>query len=234
MIEEILKNAKTYLELDLTAGQTEKFKLYAQELLLWNKKVNLTAIKNENDVAVKHFLDSLLPLKIFPVSTQSIIDIGAGAGFPGIPIKIARPNTSLILVESVGKKVEFLNHIIKALGLSDSLAVWGRAEDVAKESRETFDIAISRAVAPLNVLCELCLPFVRLGGVMIALKSEDVKDELGACENAIKVLGGRLKEVCKVQLPTTDIIRSIVVIDKISATPESFPRRAGMAKKRPL
>ena len=234
MIEEILKNAKTYLELDLTAGQVEKFKLYAQELLLWNKKVNLTAIKNEDDVAVKHFLDSLLPLKIFPVSGQSIIDIGAGAGFPGIPIKIARPNTSLILVESVGKKVEFLNHIIKTLGLSDSLVVWGRAEDVVKENRERFDIAISRAVAPLNVLCELCLPFVKIGGVMIALKSENVKEEIYSSENALKQLGGRLKEVHKVQLPTTDIIRSIVVIDKISATPESFPRRAGMAKKKPL
>ena len=234
MIEDLLKNGASSLGMDLSGEEIDKFKAYLSEILFWNAKMNLTAIKKEDDIVVKHFLDSLLPLKVFPITSQSIVDIGAGAGLPGIPIKIVRSAVHLTLLESVGKKVDFLKHVIDKLFLSHTVAIWGRAEDVAGDLREKFDIAISRAVAPLNVLSEYCLPLTKVGGSMIALKSENIEGEIGEAQGAIKILGGKLKGVHKVKLPTTDIVRSIVIIEKISKTPEKYPRRAGTAKKKPL
>jgi 16S rRNA (guanine527-N7)-methyltransferase len=210
------------------------FEEYLKELLEWNKKFNLTSITNPEEIRLKHFEDSLSLLQATNLTNQNMIDIGAGAGFPGIPLKIKRPQIQLTLVEATCKKVEFLRHIVNKLGLKNVEIVWGRAEEIAKEKREQYDIAISRAVAKLNVLSELCLPFVKVGGIFIAYKEEKVEDEVKASENAIKLLGGKLKEIKKVTLPNSDIIRSLVIIEKISPTPEKYPRRPGMAKKRPL
>jgi 16S rRNA (guanine527-N7)-methyltransferase len=234
MLENLLNDGAREIGISLTSQETSKFKLYLKELLVWNKRVNLTAITEEREVIVKHFLDSLLVLGVFRISTQSIVDIGAGAGFPGIPVKIVKPDARLTLIDSVGKKIEFLKHLVSVLGLQGVEVIWGRVEDVVRQHRECFDLSVSRAVAPLNVLLEYSLPSLKIGGVMLALKGEDVGEEVASSKNALKLLGGRLKKVFKVVLPTTEVFRSIVIVEKISKTPEKFPRRAGMPKKRPL
>lgn len=210
------------------------FEEYLKALLEWNKKFNLTSITDPEEIRLKHFEDSLSIIQTIELTDQSIIDIGAGAGFPGIPLKIKCAQIQLTLVEATRKKIEFLRHIVNKLDLKNVEIVWGRAEEVAKEKREQYDIAVSRAVAKLNVLSELCLPFVKVGGIFIAYKEKKIEDEVKASENAIKILGGKLKEIKKVTLPNSDIIRSLVIIEKISPTPEKYPRRPGMAKKRPL
>lgn len=212
----------------------EEFKIYLKELLEWNKKVNLTAITDPEEIRIKHFEDSLALLKVIQLTDQSIIDVGAGAGFPGLPIKIVCPEIKLTLLEATRKKAEFLKHIVETLSLKDVEIIWGRAEDIAKQKREFFDIAVSRAVAKLNVLCEYCLPFVKVGGTFAAYKEEKVEEEAEQAINAIELLGGRIKEIKKITLPNSDIVRSLVVMEKVSKTPEKYPRRAGMAKKRPI
>ena len=234
MNEDLLKEGATKLGVDLTASQLHKFSIYLKTLLLWNKKVNLTAITDEKDVVVKHFLDSLAALKAFPIFSGSVVDIGAGAGFPGLPIAIACPGISLTLIDSVRKKTEFLHHLASLLSLHSVDVVWGRAEDLAKEMRERFDASFSRAVAPLNVLAEYSLPFLKVHGIMVALKGKEIEKELESCEHALATLGGEIKDVVKVRLPGTDIARNIVLVEKTSVTPEKFPRRAGMAEKKPL
>jgi len=216
------------------------FNLYLQELIAWNKKFNLTAITNPAEIKKKHFEDSLLLLQspqhpnnqtTYPpinLTTQSVIDIGAGAGFPGIPLKLACPDIKLTLIEATKKKVEFLQHIIKTLGLTEAEAVWARAEEFAKDYREAFDLAVARAVADLRILSELCLPFVKVGGLFIAYKEEKIEAEIEQAAKAIETLGGRLKEVRK--FPA----RSLVIIEKNAPTPLKYPRRPGMANKRPL
>ena len=204
------------------------FNLYLQELLEWNKKFNLTAITDPEEVRRKHFEDSLTLLQTIQLTDQSLIDIGAGAGFPGIPLKIACPEIKLTLLEATRKKADFLKHIVSVLNLNNTEVIWGRAEEIAKEKRESFDIAVSRAVAKLNTLCEYCLPFIKVGGIFIAYKEENVEEEVEDAKVAISTLGGSVREIKK--LPQ----RSLVIIDKVKPTPPQFPRRPGMAKKRPL
>jgi len=204
------------------------FDRYLQELLEWNKKFNLTAITNPEEIRKKHFEDSLLLLKVFPLVNQSVVDVGAGAGFPGIPLKIACPKIKLTLLEATRKKVEFLKHLIQILALEDTEAVWSRAEDYAHDHREVFELAVSRAVAKLNVLCEYCLPLVKVGGIFVAYKEVAVENEIEEAKKAMEILGGKLKEVKRFSE------RSLVIIDKVKETPPLYPRRAGMAKKRPL
>ncbi|MFH1386710.1 MAG: 16S rRNA (guanine(527)-N(7))-methyltransferase RsmG [bacterium] len=212
----------------------KRFNLYLQELVSWNEKFNLTAITKPEEIKEKHFSDSLLLLQALPTlqtnksTDYSLIDIGTGAGFPGIPLKLACPGLKLTLLDSNKKKVEFLDHMIRLLGLTETQAIWGRAEDFAKENRESFDLAASRAVADLAVLSELSLPLVKVGGVFVAYKEVAIEPELVKASEAIKLLGGKLREVKK--FPA----RSLVIIDKVSPTPVKFPRRVGMAKKRPL
>lgn len=210
------------------------FEIYLKELLAWNKKYNLTAITDPEEIRIKHFEDSLALLQAIQLTNQSVIDVGTGAGFPGIPLKIVCPGIKLTLLEATKKKVEFLKHIVSALNLADVEIIRGRAEEIAKGKRETFDIVVSRAVAKLNVLCEYCLPFVKIGGMFVAYKEKKVEEEVAKASKAIEILGGRLKEIKKVKLPNSDIVRSLVIIEKTSPTPSNFPRRAGMAKKRPL
>ena len=204
------------------------FNLYLQELLEWNKKFNLTAITDPDEIRRKHFEDSLLLLQTVQLTNESVVDVGAGAGFPGIPLKIACPGIKLTLLEATKKKVDFLDHIINTLELKNVLAVWSRAEDFAAKHREDFDLAVSRAVASLSALCEYCLPLVKVGGIFAAYKEEKVENEVDEAENAIATLGGKLREIKKFPM------RSLIIIDKIKATPSKFPRRAGMAKKKPL
>jgi 16S rRNA (guanine527-N7)-methyltransferase len=215
-------------------GIRNLFNIYLNELLEWNLKFNLTAITDPEEIRLKHFEDSLSLLQTIQLSDQSVIDIGAGAGFPGVPLKIVCPGIKLTLVEATRKKVEFLNHLVSALDLKAVEVLWGRAEALVKDRRESFDIAVSRAVARLNVLCEYCLPFVKVGGRFIAYKEVKVEAEAGEAEPAIKKLGGILKEIKKVKLPNSDIVRSLVLVEKTSPTPTEYPRRVGMAKKRPL
>jgi len=204
------------------------FARYLKELLAWNKKFNLTTITNPEEIRKKHFEDSLLLLKVIPLTNQTVIDVGTGAGFPGVPLKIACPKIRLTLLEATRKKVEFLKHLIKILALENTEAIWSRAEDYALNSREVFDLAVSRAVAKLNVLCEYCLPLVKVGGTFVAYKEVAVESEIEQAKKAIEILGGKLKELKK--FPE----RSLVIIDKVKETPSKYPRRAGMAKKKPL
>lgn len=204
------------------------FDLYLKELIEWNKKFNLTSIVDPEEIKAKHFKDSLSILQAIPLANQSVVDVGTGAGLPGIPLKIVCPNIKLTLLEAARKKVGFLKHIVSILSLQDVEIIWGRAEDIAEQKRASFDIAVSRAVAKLNVLCEYCLPLVKIGGLFVAYKEEKIEAEVEEAKNAINILGGSLKEIKKFPL------RSLVIIDKTTPTPVKYPRRAGMAKKKPL
>ena len=234
MQKELLLLGAKKLGITLSTSALESFSLYLDELSSWNKKFNLTAITKEEEITAKHFIDSLTLTEAVSLSDQDLIDIGSGAGFPGIPLKIVFPDLKLTLIDSVKKKVDFQNHIITLLKLKDTKAVWGRAEDLAKDLRESFDIAASRAVAKLRELLEYSLPFVKVGGLFVAMKEEKIEDEVDGSANALKTLGGRIKEIKKIALPETNIVRSLVIIEKIEKTPTKYPRRAGMAGKRPL
>ena len=225
------------LNIELSNEKNEQFKKYTIELLKWNEQTNLTAIRDERGVATKHFVDSLTVLQALPKHIKNLIDIGSGAGFPGIPIKIARPELEVTLVEATHKKVEFLSHIIRTLDLQGIRVITGRAEDLGHtpEFREQFDAASARAVAELSVLSELVLPFVRVGGVFIAQKILLALNdpEITEAHNAVQILGGRISHISPISIHDLND-RSLVLIEKISQTPSKFPRRSGIPSKRPL
>ena len=205
----------------------EKFKKYMDLLLDWNQKINLTAITDPEEIEVKHFEDSLSCLKSGYIKDGlKVVDVGTGAGFPGIPVKIECPGVMLTLMDSLNKRINFLKEVASEVGF-DADCVHIRAEDAGQNSlyREQFDIAVSRAVANMSLLCEYCLPLVKKGGYMLAMKGKDVEEELEAAKPLIKLLGGKVKEVQLHTLSRFDITHSIVVIEKISATPKSYPRR---------
>jgi len=204
------------------------FDLYLNELVEWNKKFNLTAITEPEAIKEKHFADSLLLLEHLPLTNESVVDVGAGAGFPGIPLKIARPGLKLTLLEATKKKVGFLDHLIKTLGLAGAEAVWARAEDYAGTHRESFDLAVARAVADLRVLAELCLPLVKVGGAFAAWKEVAIEPEVESAQKAVALLGGEISAVIKHPR------RSLLIIKKVRPTPPQYPRRPGVAKKQPL
>ncbi len=235
---ELLKAGAMEWGLDLSPEQMEAFELYYHELLIWNEKVNLTAITSYEEVQVKHFLDSLSCLQVlaaFPAE-MSCIDIGAGAGFPGLPVKIARPAMRLTLLDATGKKVEFLRQMVALLGLSGAEVVKARAEEAGRrpEYREGFQVALARAVGDLAVLVEYALPLLELDGVFVAQKGRDVEREVEAAEPAVNILGGRIQEVRAVRLPGLESPRHLVVVRKVFPTPPAYPRRPGIPGKRPL
>ena len=226
------------LGLSLSSEQVNKFETYYQELVGWNKRVNLTSIVDYEEVQVLHFLDSLTALLIVPADSLSLsaIDVGSGGGLPGIPLKIVCPSWRFVLVDSVGKKTAFLRHVIQRLGLADVQVITERAENLAREAgyREQFDLVLSRAVASLPTLLELTLPFCRVGGLVVAHKSKDVEREINLATKALALLGGRLNRVEAVPLEEFAGEHVLVVVDKVAPTPEKYPRRAGIPKKRPL
>ena len=221
--------------IEISEEQIEKFNKYMSFLLEWNEKINLTAITQPEDVKLKHFIDSLTALKYIK-DNDKIIDIGTGAGFPGIPIKIMRENTDITLLDSLNKRINFLNIVIENLKLKNIQALHGRAEEIARNKlyREKYDIAISRAVANLSTLSEYMLPFVRVGGKCICMKGANVNKELEEAQNAIKELGGEIEKVDNFYLSNKDNERNIVVIKKVKETKSKYPRKAGTPSKEPL
>ncbi len=229
------------LGIEFNARQIKQFELYYRELIEWNKKMNLTAITDYSSVQVKHFLDSLTVTLAFPQEEMErpdfdIIDIGTGAGFPGVPLKILMPQPRLVLIEPTTKKTAFLRHIIDRLELENIEILNSRAEEAAHLSpyREQFALVLSRAVASLPELVELTLPFCRIGGRFIAQKKGDVDEEVNGAKKAIATLGGKLNQIKKIELDEFDDARYLVIIDKIHPTPNKYPRRPGMPKRRPI
>lgn len=227
------------LNIILREEQLQSFLEYYDLLVEWNEKMNLTAITEFQDVLKKHFTDSLTLIKAIPDLEEKeykLIDVGTGAGFPGIPLKIAFPGIHATLLDSLNKRIGFLNHVIQKANLEKIEAIHGRAEDLAKpqEKREKYDICVSRAVANLATLSEYCIPFVKIGGTFISYKADLTEDELEGAKKAIKTLGGKIKDVISFQLPETEMKRTLVVIEKISSTPKKYPRKAGIPAKEPI
>ena len=229
-----LKPALTQLNIPIDEANLERFERFESLLLEWNERMNLTAITDSFEIKTKHFLDSVLPLSVFEIPPgASLIDIGTGAGFPGIPLKLARADISVTLLDSLNKRIGFLAEVIAELGLTEIRAIHGRAEELgrASEFRETFDVATSRAVAALDVLAEFCLPFVKVGGVFLALKSADSSEEIESAKSMITTLGGEIESEFTAKIPYTEIERKIVVIQKVSPTAEKFPRSMKKIKR---
>ncbi len=228
------------LGIHLTARHLEQFEVYYRELVAWNERVNLTSITEYGEVQVKHFLDSLtvtLAIKNeIDRKSLSVIDVGTGAGMPGVPLKIVFPQVSLTLLEATAKKTRFLEYLAQKLDLKDVEIVTGRAEEAAHniQHREKYDVVLSRAVAPLPALVELTLPFCKIGGYCIAQKKGDIAPEIAQSRKAINLMGGSLQKVIPVELDEFDAKRCLVVIEKIDVTPEKYPRRPGMPEKRPI
>ena len=221
----------------LDEKQKQQFDKFYELLVEWNKVMNLTGITDYEEVNEKHFVDSLSIVKAIDMKqVKAVIDIGTGAGFPGIPLKIAFPHLRVVLLDSLNKRINFLNTVILELGLENIETIHGRAEDFAKQTdyREQFDLCVSRAVANLATLSEYCIPYVEKGGMFVPYKSGEIDEEVEQSKKAIHVLGGKLEKVIKFQLPGTEIGRSFVVINKVQNTAKRYPRKAGLPSKEPI
>lgn len=225
------------LGIKLNEKQIKQFLNYYEMLVEWNSFMNLTAITEFEDVMKKHFIDSISLIKAYNISKPvNVIDVGTGAGFPGLALKIAYPNLKITLLDSLNKRIQFLNEVIQKLQLEEITTIHGRAEDYSKreEYREKFDLCVSRAVANLSTLSEYCLPYVKKGGYFVSYKSEKVSEEIIIAEHAIKILGGIIDRQVEFYLPKSDIYRNLFVIKKVENTPKKYPRKAGLPSKEPL
>lgn len=232
-MEQILKDIFNEYGIKYTDGQLKQLSKFYEMVVETNEKFNLTAITEENDFAIKHILDSVLPMALLP-QNASVIDVGAGAGFPSIPIKILRPDLKVTMLDSLNKRVNFLNEVIATLNLKNITAVHSRAEDYALKNREVFDIAIARAVASLVTISEYCLPFVKVGGNFIALKGSSLTEELKEATYAITLLGGKYKDIQKIYVKQIDAMRENVIIEKIKPTDKKYPRGKNLPRLKPL
>ncbi len=234
---QILEQKLGELGIKQDQNQLERFHKFYQLLIEWNKVMNLTGITEYEDVVEKHFVDSLSIIKAIDLSgIHIVIDVGTGAGFPGIPLKIAFPHLRVVLLDSLNKRIKFLDEVISQLGLTEIRTIHGRAEEYARkeEYREQFDLCVSRAVANLSTLSEYCLPYIQVGGIFVPYKSGEIDDEVEQSKKAVRILGGNIKDVMKFELPGTDIHRSFVLIHKEQHTQKKYPRKAGIPAKEPL
>ena len=223
-------------KIDVSEKQCKKFFEYMKLLIEWNEKINLTAIVEPGQVITKHFLDSLTILNYIGTKQQKIIDVGTGAGFPGIPIKIMDDLSEITLLDSLNKRIIFLQEVINKNNLKNIRAIHGRAEDFGQDKlyREKYDVCVARAVAPMNILVEYLLPFARVNGICICMKGANIEEELEEAKKAINLLGGKIEKVESFGLSGSEDRRNIIIIRKISKTPEQYPRKAGTAKKYPI
>jgi 16S rRNA (guanine527-N7)-methyltransferase len=236
-MEKLARDAQALFNVHITGRQVMALITYEKELLEWNQKFNLTAIRDSESIRTKHFLDSFSCVLAWKSSPPNqLIDVGTGAGFPGIPLKILYPNLKLTLVESVGKKAMFCQHIVRLLGLEHVEVIHARAEDLGQtmQHREKYDWAVARAVANLNVLSEYLIPLVKIGGAMLAQKGESGLAEAQSAEEAMQILGGKLKQLIPVNLPSVAEDRYLIVVEKVAATPPKYPRKPGIPMKQPL
>lgn len=236
---DLLTDSLKEFHITLTNEQFHQFQNYYELMIEWNSFMNLTAITEMDEVIMKHFVDSVSLIQAVPDLAKkgySLIDIGTGAGFPGIPLKIVFPDLKITLLDSLNKRIKFLNQVILDLSLNNISAVHGRAEDLAqqKEYREHYDFCVSRAVANLATLSEYCLPFVKKKGYFISYKSEKITEEYEQAKKAIKILGGNYKNQVEFYLPQSDIYRNLFIIEKINVTPKKYPRKAGLPSKEPI
>lgn len=233
--EEILKTYLKKIDIELSKKQIEQFYTYMNLLLEWNEKINLTAITEPEEVILKHFVDSLT-ISAYIKKGSKLVDMGTGAGFPGIPLKILRDDIEITLVDSLNKRINFLNEVIKELELREISTVHARAEEFGqnKKYREKFDIATSRAVANLSTLSEYLVPLVKLEGKIICMKGSEVKEEVENAKNAIKILGGKMEKEESFNLPNSDMKRNLVIIKKIKNAPAKYPRKPGTPAKEPI
>lgn len=234
-MRKLLFDGASKLNITLNDEQIDQYMTYMDMLIQTNKSLNLTAITEPDEVITKHFLDSITACRFIPQGA-SVIDVGCGAGFPGLPVKIARDDISLTLLDSLAKRLSFIENVLAANGTKNALCVHARAEDGARDKahREKYDVALSRAVANMAVLCEYCLPYVKVGGTFLALKGPAAPEELQTAEKAIKALGGEIAMVSEAQVPFTDLLHKIVVIKKVRPCPKEYPRKAGTPSKKPI
>jgi 16S rRNA (guanine527-N7)-methyltransferase len=236
-VDHLVRCSRDLLALELSPEVQRAFSLYADELLAWNEHTNLTAITHPEAIEMRHFLDSLSVILAVPITPgQRVIDVGTGAGFPGLPLRLIRSQIELTLLEATAKKTDFLTHIARRLNLNNVRIQNARAEEAGQDAadRERFDVVLARAVAQMPVLAEYMLPLCKVGGRCVALKGENAVIETQQAEHALRILGGRLEKVIPVELPQVAETHYLVVIEKIAATPPKYPRRAGIPSKRPL
>lgn len=233
-METLFKELSRIININLTDKEIEKFMSYKNLLQQWNEKINLTAITEDKEILLKHFVDSLTILKYVPNSAK-IIDVGTGAGFPGIPIGIVNESINVMLLDSLNKRINFLNDVITKNDLKNIKTIHGRAEDYGQNEqyREKYDVAVARAVANLATLSELCMPYVKVGGIFIAMKGSNI-DEVEEAKKAISLLGGRIEKIENILLPESDIERNIILIRKEKNTPNQYPRKAGTPANKPI
>lgn len=233
----ILDTAADNIGLSFDDKKYEQFIKYKDLLKEWNEKVNLTAIKEDEEIIKKHFIDSMKIFKFEPLkNAKKVIDIGTGGGFPGIPMKIIKPDIDIVLLDSLKKRINVLEDILYKIDINDVTAIHGRAEEfgVNPQHRQQYDAVVSRAVANLAVLSEFCIPYVKVGGYFLAMKGPAAEEEITAAKNAISTLGGKLEEVIKVEIEDSDLNHNLVVIKKVKNTPKQYPRKAGSITKKPL
>ncbi len=234
---DVMNKACEKVGLSFDENKYDKFIKYKEMIQEWNEKINLTTITEDSEIIEKHFIDSIKSFNFkFLKDSENLIDVGSGAGFPGIPIKIVNSNIKVVLLDSLNKRINFLNEVIKELDLKDIKTIHGRAEDFAKNKvyREKFDIATSRAVANMTVLTEFCMPYVKVGGYFLALKGPSIEQELKDSKNAIGTLGGKIQDVIKVDMEDSEMNHNLVIVKKMRTTDMRYPRKAGMVTKKPL